>query len=182
MGVTGGFGVNVPNFLTAIRFVLIPVYLMLFFVGERYIAFVVWLFAGLTDVLDGYLARKRNEITFVGKMLDPLADKLMILAVMFSLLWSKDMPILAVAAMLVRDGGMILGSLWFYLRGKKTLAANTMGKLTTVLLYAAIVMIYFQWQYAVTVLWIVIGFSYLTSLLYSIQIIRVNGQTKDTIH
>ncbi len=178
MGVTGGFGVNVPNVLTAFRLVLIPVYLALFFTGQRYAAFGVWLLAGLTDILDGYIARKRNQVTYVGMMLDPLADKLMMIAVILSLLWSGDLPLFAAIAIFIRDAGMIVGSLVFHFRGKKTVPANMMGKLTTVLYYAAIVSVYFQWEYAVPSLWAVIIFSFITSLQYVFQFERINRQVE----
>lgn len=167
---------NVPNMLTALRFVLIPVYVILFCLGGRVAAFVVWLLAGLTDVLDGHLARKRNEVTYVGAMLDPLADKLMMLAVMLSLLFAGDLPLAAAIAMLVRDGGMIAGSIWFHTRGKKSVPANLMGKLTTALYYIAVVCVYFHWEYAVPLLWAVIVFSFVTSLQYVLKFMELNRQ------
>lgn len=165
---------NLPNMLTMIRFVLIPVYVALFFIGERYAAFGVWLLAGLTDILDGYIARKHNLVTNIGMMLDPLADKLMMLTVMFSLLWSGDMPWMAAVAMLIRDAGMIACSVLFHFKGKKTVPANWMGKLTTVFYYIAILFVYFQWTYAVELLWVVIVFSFLTSFMYALLFIRIN--------
>ena len=120
----GGNGMNIPNMLTSFRFVLIPIYVILFCMGERMAAFCVWLLAGLTDMLDGYLARKRNEVTYVGMMLDPLADKLMLIAVMLSLLLAGDLPLAAAIAMLIRDGGLIVGSLWFHKQGKKAVPAR----------------------------------------------------------
>ena len=139
-------------------------------------AFCVWLLAGLTDMLDGYLARKRNEVTYVGMMLDPLADKLMLIAVMLSLLLAGDLPLAAAIAMLIRDGGLIVGSLWFHKQGKKAVPADFMGKLTTVLYYAAIVGIYFRWEHAVTFLWLVIVFSFLTAIRYVFKFIDHNRQ------
>ncbi|MGZ9586293.1 CDP-alcohol phosphatidyltransferase family protein [Paenibacillus marinisediminis] len=169
---------NVPNALTAFRFVLIPVYVVLFFMGGRIAAFGVWMLAGLTDILDGYLARKRNEVTYVGMMLDPLADKLMMIAVLLTLLLSGDLPLAAALAMLLRDGGMIAGSIWFHLRGKKTVPANFMGKLTTVLYYVAIVCIYFQWEHAVSFLWGVIVFSFITLFQYAVKFVRINQKAE----
>ncbi|MCM3338709.1 CDP-alcohol phosphatidyltransferase family protein [Paenibacillus sp. MER TA 81-3] len=165
---------NLPNMLTMVRFLLIPVYVALFFFGERYAAFGIWLLAGLTDILDGYIARKHNMVTTVGMMLDPLADKLMMLTVMLSLLWAGDLPWTAAIAMLVRDAGMIIGSALFHFKGKKTVPANWMGKLTTVFYYIAILFVYFQWPYAIELLWAVIIFSFLTSLRYVALFVRLN--------
>lgn len=161
-----GTDLNLPNLLTGVRFVLIPVYLLVFFDGYTITAFLVLLIAGVTDVLDGYIARHKGKITQIGSMLDPLADKTMMLAVMVSLLISEMIPWSAAIAMLIRDAGMIAGSAFFHFRGKKTVPANTMGKLTTILYYVAILLIMFEVPYAVSYLWFVIGFSFLTSFIY----------------
>ena len=157
---------NIPNMLTISRFVLIPVYLVIFFNGHIQIAFLILLAAGLTDILDGYIARTRGLITPIGVMLDPLADKSMMIAVILSLLISGMIPWQAAAAMFIRDLGMIIGSAFFHFRGKLTVPANVMGKLTTVLYYFAILFIVFHLTFAMTYLWFVIGVSFLTSFIY----------------
>ncbi|WP_042226969.1 CDP-alcohol phosphatidyltransferase family protein [Paenibacillus popilliae] len=169
---------NFPNVLTIVRFILIPVFLTLFFFGERFAAFGIWLLAGLTDILDGYLARKHNMVTPVGMMLDPLADKLMMLTVMLSLLWAGDLSIAAALAMLVRDVGMIAGAALMHFKGKRTVSANWMGKLTTVFYYIAILFIYFQWPQAHTILWGVILFSFITTFMYLVLVVRVNRMSE----
>lgn len=74
---------NFPNILTYIRILCVPAFIALFFAvsGERnlnvYVAFSIFLFASATDIVDGYIARKYSLITDLGKMLDPLADKLL---------------------------------------------------------------------------------------------------------
>ncbi|MCL6457796.1 MAG: CDP-alcohol phosphatidyltransferase family protein, partial [Gorillibacterium sp.] len=87
-----------PNVLTLLRFLLIPVYLYIFFTGHEESAFLIMLLAGVTDVLDGYIARKRNQVTELGSMLDPLADKLMLLTVIFSLTVAGWIPPIAALA------------------------------------------------------------------------------------
>ena len=76
---------NVPNTLTAIRMLMIPLYLILFGNGMKYPALFIFLAASLTDLLDGMIARRYHMITDLGKLMDPLADKLMVLTVMFSM-------------------------------------------------------------------------------------------------
>ena len=73
---------TIPNVLTIIRIILIPVFVVLFFKGHKMAALAVFCAASLTDMLDGYLARKLNQITDFGKLFDPLADKLMVLTAM----------------------------------------------------------------------------------------------------
>ena len=122
---------NLPNALTLIRFFFIPLYLFLYFSeipGRIYWAFGVLLLAGLTDVIDGYLARRNKQVTQLGIMLDPLADKLMMLAVFLSLLISQRISLWAALAIFARDLGMIFGSALFHFRGKKTVPAKSVGQ------------------------------------------------------
>ncbi|PZE19379.1 CDP-alcohol phosphatidyltransferase family protein [Paenibacillus xerothermodurans] len=165
---------NLPNLLTVCRFLLIPVYLLVFSAGHVKAAFLVLLLAGITDVLDGYIARTRNLVTQFGSMLDPLADKTMMIAVILSLVFSEMISWQAAIAMFLRDAGMIIGSAIFHFRGKQTVPANVMGKLTTVLYYFAILLIIFEFPYAHVCLWIVIAISFLTSIIYIYQFAGLN--------
>jgi len=165
---------NVPNALTLSRFILIPVYLAFFFNGYVKTSFFILGVAGLTDVVDGYYARTRKQVTNVGKMLDPLADKTMMIAVIVSLLITRMIPWEAAAVMFVRDVGMIIGSAFFHFRGKQTVPANVMGKLTTVLYYLAIFFIIFEFTFAIVYLWFVIAFSFLTSFVYIFKFKTLN--------
>ncbi|MFC7440040.1 CDP-alcohol phosphatidyltransferase family protein [Laceyella putida] len=164
---------NLPNLLTMVRFFLIPTYLAVYFsdmAGRMFWALGIILLAGLTDVVDGYLARKTQQITQLGVMLDPLADKLMMLAVFLSLLISGKISVGAALAIFLRDVAMIVYSAIFHLRGKKTLPANFFGKLTTVLFYLALFMLMLDLAQAQAFLWSVIILSYVTSLIYLIQL------------
>jgi len=140
--------------------------------------------AGFTDVLDGYLARKNGQATQLGAMLDPLADKTMILVVVLSFVLKGLIPWEAAIAMFVRDLGMIISSTIFHLRGKLTVPANVMGKLTTVLLYVAFLFIVLEYSFdawnftfAVGFLWMVIVFSFITSVIYIFQFKLLNQKT-----
>ena len=73
---------TIPNVLTMIRLLLVPVFVVVYFrtsAEPKYAALAIFAAASLTDMLDGYLARKLNQITDFGKLFDPLADKLMVL-------------------------------------------------------------------------------------------------------
>lgn len=165
---------NVPNALTIARFFLIPLYLYIFLADDMLMAFLVLVVACATDVLDGYLARRKQQTTALGSMLDPLADKSMMLAVVLSFLYMGMIHWTMAVAMFIRDGGMIIGAAIFHFRGKKTVPANTMGKLTTVLYYVAIPLIMFEAQHALSYLWIVIIFSFVTSFIYIHKIKQLN--------
>lgn len=168
---------NVPNMITLFRFTLIPLYLVLFFSdipGRMVWAFGILLVAGLTDVIDGFLARRNNQVTQLGSMLDPLADKLMMLAVFLSLLLTQRISTVAAVAIFIRDLGMIIATAFFHFRGKTTVPANLMGKLTTVLYYVALPLLMFDQPGAEQFLWGVIGFSFLTSFIYFFQFQSLN--------
>jgi cardiolipin synthase len=165
---------NLPNLLTLCRFLLIPLYILVFEAGYMRTAFLVLLVAGLTDVLDGYIARSRNLVTPLGSMLDPLADKSMMITVLLSLVYYGMISLEAAIAMFVREAGMIIGSAIFHFRGKQTVPANAMGKLTTVLYYVAIMLIIFELPLAELYLWLVIAVSFLTSIIYIFQFYKLN--------
>lgn len=165
---------NVPNMLTMSRFALIPLFLYLYLDDYRIAALTIVLLAGLTDILDGYLARRNGQITLTGMMLDPLADKLMMLAVIVALLIGRVLPWEAVAVMAFREIGMIASSAFFHFRGFKTVPANRLGKATTVVYYAAIVLLFVHEESGVAVLWLGIGLSYVASAIYFLKFRNLN--------
>lgn len=165
---------NVPNILTVCRFLLIPVYIIVFASGHIAWAFVVMLIAGATDVLDGHIARTRGQVTPLGEMLDPLADKSMMIVVIISLVIKGYIPWYAAVPLFIRDAGMIVGGAIFHFRGKRTVPANAMGKLTTVLYYLAVLFIVFRFDFALLYLWFVIAFSFVTSAIYIVKFNKLN--------
>lgn len=169
--------VNVPNALTIFRIMLIPVYLYIFFSTKPYhveIAYLILILAGITDIVDGYIARTYKLITDFGKMMDPLADKLMMLTVITSFFLTDRISLWAALFFFVRDVGMIVTSAFFHFRGKKTVPANAFGKLTTVLFYLAFTLLMFRASVGELVLWIVIAFSFVTSAIYLVKFRLLN--------
>lgn len=167
---------NVPNLLTLCRFLLIPVYIAVFAAGHVEWAFVIVLAAGLTDILDGHIARTRGLITRAGEMLDPLADKSMMITVILSLMIAGYIPWFAAVPIFLRDAGMIVGSAIFHFRGKRTVPANAMGKVTTVLYYLAVLFIVLRLDFAIAYLWFVIAFSFVTSAIYIFKFQKLNRE------
>lgn len=173
---------NAPNLITIGRFFLIPFFLLLFFSSlpqANLLSFLVLLLAGLSDMLDGYLARRNGQITDVGKLLDPLADKLMMLSVIFAFVLDHRISWLAAGVFIFRDVGMIVTSAFFHFKGKKRVpAANLLGKATTVFYYFVFLMIMFKWPYYKEGLWVAIGFSFMTSLVYLYTFVKFHDQLK----
>lgn len=160
---------NLPNLLTIFRIALIPIYLYIFFSTVPYhveIALGILLLAGLTDIADGYIARKHKLVTTFGIMMDPLADKLMMMAVIASLFLTERISLWAALFFFIRDLAMISTGAVYHFRGKKTVPANAYGKLTTLFLYLVIPLVMYRYQYSETILWTVIAFSFITSAIY----------------
>lgn len=132
---------NLPNKLTVLRIILVPIYLIVFFSNLQnrlLISLLIFILAGITDALDGHIARKYNLITDLGKMLDPLADKLMMFAVLISLAASKLIPVWIIYMLIAKEIIMILGGGILYLfKGNQVVHSNVYGKLATVFFYMA---------------------------------------------
>ena len=126
--------VNLPNMLTAVRILLVPFYLVALLYHRFELALGFFVVASVTDLLDGMAARMRKQFTRFGEVLDPIADKLLLMSsfVVFALLgWVP--PWLAVAV-LSRDIIVLCGTLILYLTtGVLTIAVTFPGKVTTVL-------------------------------------------------
>lgn len=129
---------NIPNALTIIRFILIPLIVYYILTGQYIAGFVVLTISGLTDVLDGCIARKFNFITNFGKLIDPLADKATQIAVLASLTFKGIVPLWILMIVFMKEIVMVAGASFLY--GKKLVVSSRWyGKLATVLFYIAIV-------------------------------------------
>ena len=129
---------NLANILTAIRFGMVPFFAYYLYVQQYVIAAVIFVAAGLTDVLDGYVARKLGEVTKWGKLADPLADKLMQITALIMLTIHKLIPGIFLMIMLVRELCMVGGSIKLYKKEHFVVSANWYGKFATVVFYIAI--------------------------------------------
>lgn len=129
---------NIPNALTIVRFLLIPLIVYYVLTGQYIAAFIILTISGLTDVLDGCIARKFNFITNFGKLVDPLADKATQIAVLASLTFKGIIPLWMLLIVFVKEIVMVAGASFLY--GKKLVVSSRWyGKLATVLFYVAIV-------------------------------------------
>ena len=123
---------NIPNILTAIRFILIPFLGYYLFDKQYSVAVLLFLLGGITDVLDGVIARKFNMITSWGKLADPLADKLMQLTALSILTIQKIIPLPVLIIVVAKEAFMVAGSILLYKKIKLVVQANWYGKLATV--------------------------------------------------
>lgn len=130
---------NIPNVLTAVRFIITPVFGYCLGTGQYILALILFSLGGITDVLDGYIARKYNLITSFGKLADPLADKLMQLTALVVLSIQGVIPTVFLIIILAKESFMGLGSLTLYKKENIVVSANWYGKLSTVIFYFVIV-------------------------------------------
>lgn len=129
---------HIPNILTVARFFLIP-FIIYFIAVDRYVlAFIFLTISGLTDILDGIIARKFNFITNFGKLIDPLADKATQISVLITLTFKDIIPFWMIVIVALKEATMIAGASFLY--GKELVVSSKWyGKLSTVLFYVAIV-------------------------------------------
>ena len=121
---------NLPNKLTVLRILLIPVCLLLWALGQPVASAAVFAIAAFTDFLDGYIARKRNIVTVFGKFADPVADKIMVLTAMVFLCADGRLPAWAVSVVAARE--LMVDGLRLVAVGKGTvIAAGWPGKIKT---------------------------------------------------
>ena len=133
---------HIPNALTVLRFILIP-FIIIYIVNEQYIgAFIFLILSGLTDVLDGFIARKFNFITNFGKLIDPLADKATQVSILVTLALKDIIPMWILIVVAIKEFAMTAGASFLY--GKELVVSSKwFGKLTTVLFYLAIASSFF---------------------------------------
>ena len=139
------FVLNIPNILTIIRIVLIPIFITLYYRGLAALAFAVYVVACVTDAVDGYLARRLNQVTAFGKLMDPLADKLMQLSMMLCLASTGYLPWWVLFVLLAKEIVMVTGGTLLFKKRDVVVMSNWSGKVATVLLILAIVAI-FPWH------------------------------------
>lgn len=130
---------TVPNVISFIRILGVPVFWWVLFVEENVGLAAVFIFLiGWTDWIDGYLARRLNQVTKLGKILDPLADRLMIASAVIGGLIAGVVPALIGVGLIVREIFMGIVTLLLAARGAGTLEVRYLGKVSTFILYGAI--------------------------------------------
>lgn len=129
---------NIPNILTMLRFVLIPFILYFLSIDNYILTFVFLTLSGITDVLDGFIARRFNFITDFGKLIDPLADKATQLLTLGALVLKNIIPLWILGLLVLKEFIMIAGASFLY-RKELVVSSKWYGKLATVLIYVAIV-------------------------------------------
>lgn len=130
---------NIPNILTIIRFILIPFIYVSVISRHFLIAIIIFTISALTDILDGYIARKFNFITDIGKLIDPLADKLTQVSLLLSLAILDILPWWIFAIVFIKELVLVISASVLYSKKDVVVYSKWYGKLATTLFYLAIV-------------------------------------------
>ncbi|MCA6574610.1 MAG: CDP-diacylglycerol--glycerol-3-phosphate 3-phosphatidyltransferase [Pseudanabaena sp.] len=166
--------ITLPTWVTLSRLIAIPIIFGLFIWQDseltRLIALCIFLIAAITDWLDGYLARKLNQITELGKFLDPLVDKVLTIALFLLFIELGEVPAWAVFMIVTRE---LLITAW---RGAPSMgsdtdpspiiAANFWGKAKTVMQIVAIAVLLIKIPYAIVFFWIAVALTLISGILY----------------
>lgn len=131
--------INLPNLLTLSRVILIPVIVFVYYLVNptdygHFLAAIIFALASATDWLDGYLARKLNQMTPLGAFLDPVADKVIVAVALAMLVETYAEPLLTVPAMVIISREIVISALreWMAEMGKRaSVAVSFLGKVKT---------------------------------------------------
>ena len=178
---------NIPNALSVVRMALIPVFMVLYLLRVDTWAFAVLLVSGLTDFVDGFVARRFDMITDCGKLLDPLSDKLTQVAVVVCLTtrYTELLPLTVLC--FVKELSQAIGGILLLKKNVQAQGARWFGKVSTVLFYATMLVIVL-WYDALTVtapwvLWLLVslvGVSMLCAFVGYLQMfIRIRRNVSD---
>lgn len=162
---------NIPNLLSLFRLVLVPIFTYEFVVCDDFFtAGILLVISGITDCCDGYIARKFNMVTNLGKVLDPLADKLTQVMTVFCLAM-KDYPLMwyLFYFLIIKDLALLIGGLAIYKKKDGMVSSNWFGKAATIIFYVsvAIVTLFYPYlnDFAKLLIAIIIGFACIVALL-----------------
>lgn len=133
--------ITIPNALSVLRLLLIPAFVFYFLGNRVWEAAIVLILSGLSDLFDGMIARKLNQITALGMMLDPLADKLTQAAVAVCMAIQQPMLIPLLAVFVLKEGAMIIAACVLLKKKKRPCAAQWYGKAATAMFYVAFAVI-----------------------------------------
>jgi CDP-diacylglycerol--glycerol-3-phosphate 3-phosphatidyltransferase len=182
---------TIPNILTMLRLVLIPVFVWFFCLAHPcgaccvrkdwlMASLAVFVVASLTDMLDGYLARKLNQITDFGKLFDPLADKLMVLTAMVCQAVAGVFPWAAIIIVAAKELYMVLGGMFMLKRGV-VVYSNIYGKAAQVCFIASLVLSFFHEDFLaggtklfgltpdILLLWITVALAIVAMVIYTVN-------------
>ena len=164
---------TLANFITLLRLALIPLIVVLLFWGYRYASLGILLIVLLGDLADGVIARGRKEVTDLGKVIDPIADKLLFASLLFSFAFLGDIPWVAVLLLIAQQLAFLVGTLFFYRHGLRHVPpARLLGKAASSVLAIGVALTFLKPPLYQEIIYAGIALSYLASVDYLIVALR----------
>jgi len=168
---------SIPNYLTLFRILLTPVFFIALVSytpekeGFRLVALAIFVIAALTDALDGLLARFLKQRTALGQMLDPLADKILLVSAYVGLLFVASLPfrppLWITITIIFRDLILLIGFFILHFAAVKIeVLPNILGKLTTVSQMLLLCFILLEWPLAVPLAFLTVAFTIISGVIY----------------
>ncbi len=168
-----------PNIVTLLRLALIPVALVLLVGERREAALVVLVLLAATDWVDGYLARRLGQVTTLGKILDPAADKIAVAAVVIFLVARGELPIWGAVIVLARDVGILIGAVTMVRDANDVPQAGRVGKVTAGALAVMVLVYVADWQAAEPIaLWCAMALVVFSGALYARTMLAGRSRTQ----
>lgn len=134
---------HIPNMLSNLRIGMVPFFVWQMLEGNTLNAAFILVASGITDMLDGYLARRFNWISEIGKALDPMADKLTTIAVCFCLMMRLPQFWIFFVIMMIKDSIMLFTGVYLHKKGHKFEGAQWYGKVATIVFYVVMAILIF---------------------------------------
>ena len=173
---------NLPNILTILRMALIPIFVVLYATGLEKLSLLVFLIASATDWLDGYLARKHEQITAFGKLMDPLADKLMVCSALICQGVRGIFPWPAILIVMTKELAMIVGGTYMLGHGV-VVCAHYLGKAAQFSFIAALILSFWHREFMAkglpldrVFLWIAVALALAALIEYTASSVRTLKQ------
>lgn len=169
---------NIPNIISLIRLVLVPVFVYVFFSGRplaHQTAGLLFVLASATDALDGYIARKYNLITQLGRILDPLADKLMTFAALICITIAGYISSFIVWMFFIKEILMGIGALILYKKKADVPPSNILGKIATTsfFIFLTLLMLFESFRpYSTAMILFALTITFLALLSYAVRFIK----------
>ncbi|UCC12272.1 MAG: CDP-alcohol phosphatidyltransferase family protein [candidate division WOR-3 bacterium] len=146
------FTMTISNYITLSRIVFLPFIIYFLVTDQRVIAFIILFISLLSDMFDGFLARRLNQESETGKMLDPLCDKISLIAILVTLFIIGSLPLWGLIIIIARDVLILTGSMILWKNKNKIFASNSFGKITGFLYGAVICAFTLGWQILGTII------------------------------
>ena len=172
---------KVPNLLSMFRIILLPIFLYTFLTDKSiYLTMCILILSGLTDILDGFIARHFNQVSELGKILDPLADKVTQICILFALWFKELVPGFIVGILFGKEFLMLLGAI--YLKGvlkTNIIPSNKWGKIATITFYVSAGFVLFRIPYAIIGVYITLILMIIAFISYGKILISMHKDAKE---